>query len=261
MDWFELGAVPPKSLATTRLLLHWAAQIPSAAGATLPARADSSQTSLSWNDERALVSAPIGGMHADLRFADLHLIAGPDSIPLAGKTIAQGLEWLGERFERTLTRPVHELPDHPVAHGAPFSFSGDDEKNAAELALWFDNARAILDAVFKVRAHATPVRCWPHHFDIATLLDHGERSVGVGLSPGDASYDEPYFYVTAWPHPEGATLQPLEIGTWHTKGWTGAVLTATKLLASSSQSQQAAVMGFIDAAIDSCLELLGASGR
>lgn len=78
------------------------------------------------------------------------------------------------------------------------------------------------------------------------------------MSPGDSTYDEPYFYVTPWPYPEGATLQPLEFGTWHTKGWTGAVLTGTKLV---SSSQHTTANAFVDAAIDCCLELLGASGR
>ena len=54
----------PKSLAATRLLLHWAAQIPSAAGATLlPARKDASETSLSW-DEGSLVGARIAALRA-----------------------------------------------------------------------------------------------------------------------------------------------------------------------------------------------------
>lgn len=129
MDWTELGAVPPKSLASTRLLLHWAAQLPSAAGATLiPARKDASETSLSW-DEGSLVGAPIGDKHAAIRFADLRLFAGKEEMPLAGKTMAEALDWLGERFGKKLERPKHELPDHPVSHGAPFTF-GEGERKA-----------------------------------------------------------------------------------------------------------------------------------
>ncbi len=257
--WHELGAVAPQTLSSTRTILHWAAQIPSAAGATLlPAAKDSSHTALSWNGEGALVGAPIDGRQAALRFADLRLIVGRAEHEIEGETLARALHWLGEQFGKKLERPMHELPDHPVATGAPFSFSERDRKAAAELARWFDDACVVLDHVARARADASAVRCWPHHFDIATLLALDEkRSIGVGLSPGDASYDEPYFYVTPWPYPEGATLQPLAVGAWHTKGWTGAVLTASKLV---SSRQEATAIGFVEGAIDCCLELLRASG-
>jgi hypothetical protein len=44
-----------------------------------------------------------------------------------------------------------------------------------------------------------------HHFDLATLTTLPARNadatgyVGVGLSPGDEYYDEPYFYVSVYP--------------------------------------------------------------
>ena len=52
-----------------------------------------------------------------------------------------------------------------------------------------------------LRPGPSPVRCWPHHFDIATCvaLESGdperERGIGTGLSPGDGTYGQPYFHV------------------------------------------------------------------
>jgi hypothetical protein len=52
-------------------------------------------------------------------------------------------------------------------------------------------------------AEASEVRCWPHHFDLGSLIvvetsADGEltKSIGIGLSPGDEAHAEPYFYVS-----------------------------------------------------------------
>ncbi len=56
------------------------------------------------------------------------------------------------------------------------------------------------------------VRCWPHHFNIATyvFLETGNpetaRGVGVGMSPGDEGYGERYFYINGWPHLDASKL-------------------------------------------------------
>jgi hypothetical protein len=73
--------------------------------------------------------------------------------------------------------------------------------------------------------HASPVRCWPHHFDIALLLPlPGDRSIGVGFLGGDANIPEPYWYAYASPMPE-KTLPPLSVGRWYSDAWVGAILT------------------------------------
>ena len=74
--------------------------------------------------------------------------------------------------------------------------------------------------------NATPVRCWPHHFDIATLLNIGQenlQSIGIGLSPGDSNNREPYFYVTMWPYPDVEEVSFSELLQWKVElfkvGW------------------------------------------
>src|SRR5262249_57852622 len=75
----------------------------------------------------------------------------------------------------------------------------------------------------------SPILLGPHHFDIATLLDFGEsRTIGVGLSPGDSSYAEPYFYVSPSPVPKDRSGPALPVGHWHSQGWFGAVLTGSE---------------------------------
>ena len=107
------------------------------------------------------------------------------------------------------------------------------------------------------------MQIWPHHFDVATLITlHPEantqnvRTLGVGMSPGDATYEEPYFYVTPWPYPEVSELPDLDGGgRWHVEGWTGSVLIGTRIAMADDQPRQ--VDTFQDSALRESLALLG----
>ncbi|MFT7518509.1 MAG: hypothetical protein ACI9MC_000641 [Kiritimatiellia bacterium] len=205
-------------LANARLTAHWAAQLPSAPGTTLLENTgDFSHTNLVWSaDLQALVGQPVNGKSAALRIADLTLLVGDDVLELADHTYEHAMRWLGERFSAELHRSEHEMPSFGVADGAPFG----RVEGLVELAGLFDRAHAALSTV------GPPVRCWPHHFDMATLVDLGSgRSIGVGMSPGDQATPEAYWYVTPWPYPTDVSDLPvLSEGRWHTEGWVGAVL-------------------------------------
>lgn len=257
--WDFRAALPPPGFAGARVAAHWSAQIVAAAGWTLATpRPDHSHGALEWVEpEGALLGVEVerGGRtaRAGLRVRDLTLFAlSTDSavreeLPLAGQTLDTGLTWLGGALARILgldlprlERPRHELPADPIGDGAPF---GRPEIAALEeLAAWFSSADRVLRAIAASTPGASPVRCWPHHFDIATLirLDGADapmetaRSIGVGLSPGDGSYAEPYWYVTPWPTPARGETAQLPRGHWHTQGWFGAVLPATAFAAADS---------------------------
>ena len=184
---------------------------------------------------------------------------------LAGSTMGEALEWLS-RFiadeEKSLSLPNHEMPEHPLRTGAPFSLAHMDART--ELAAWFANASATVGKVTAEEPNASPVRCWPHHFDVASLItiDSDEdaeeaRSIGVGFSPGDGSYDQPYFYVTPWPYPDANALPELSGGArWHTDGWMGAVLTAEQLISTSDDRQAVTLQKALFGAIRACRSLL-----
>ena len=182
------------------------------------------------------------------------LLLGPTSegiasFALEGHTFEDALAWVGERLRASgldpapLSLPIHfKLDDHPLLHGARFRLRGR-EPLFGELAKWYGNAALCLNAL------SSPVRCWPHHFDIATQIGSGDRSIGVGMSPGDGSYPQPYFYVSPWPYPDVSTLPALASGRWHTEGWVGAVLTAEEILPKTDQHRF--VQDFIQQAISS----------
>ncbi|HEY5091091.1 MAG TPA: hypothetical protein VIK30_14025, partial [Polyangia bacterium] len=255
-DWDARAALPSPGFAGARAAAHWAAQIVAAAGWTLAApKPDHSHGALEWVGPAAgLLGVEVnrGGRtaRAGLRLRDLTLLAlsgdsaARNELPLTGQTLDTGLTWLGGALARILgddlprlERPSHELPVDPIGDGA--SFGRPETVALEELGAWFSSADRVLRAIAASTAGASPVRCWPHHFDIATLIRRDgadapteiTRSIGVGLSPGNGSYAEPYWYVTPWPTPARRETPPLPHGHWHTQGWFGAVLPATAFVA------------------------------
>ena len=271
MSWQTLGGVAPADLEDARLQVHHAAQIVSAAGASLvPPRPDDSHPNLGWSSRHeAFTGHPLGpdASHiAGLRPRDLTLLllAGDGSELSARSLVGAGFEdgrrWLGDALasagvalpEKGLRRLPYDLPDHPVAQGA--AFSGDPAKAFAELARWYADFDALLKPLAEETPGASEVRCWPHHFDLATLIElaHDEsgsatKTVGIGLSPGDGSYAEPYLYVSPWPYPDASALSALECGHWHSEGFTAAILTGSDLV--PADDQEATVVRFLDTAI------------
>jgi len=273
MIWKTVGAVGPKDLGDARLALHWAAQLVSAPGTSLLSpEGDYAHTNLGWNHELGLLTGrKCGpeGLQSALMFEGLELAVLDGalecaSMRLTGQSLQGALGWLGRELgaeASALALPAHEMPSHPVGDGSVFSEAGSSAR--AELAAWFANAFEVVRALVRDDPAASAVRCWPHHFDVASLvtLDSGlgaeeARSIGIGFSPGDGSYAQPYFYVTPWPYPDTGKLPPLPEGVrWHVAGWTAAVLTAEQLLRVPRAEQERSVSRALAGALSACREL------
>jgi hypothetical protein len=146
-----------------------------------------------------------------------------------------------------------------LGDGGAFSPAGPAH---TELARWFADAVRLLDAVRVDHRGASPVRCWPHHFDVATQLPYGggggeARSIAVGMQPGDGWHPEPYFYVLPWPPPSGRPQRLGSGGFWNTEGWVGAALVAHRLNDRPPERQGAQVAAFVQSAITVSQELIG----
>ncbi len=258
LSWTWLGSCDPELLSGARQASHHALQLLThAARAYVPEQPDDSHTSLAWNSqwsawEGTAIRAGERSFSLALRAQDLTLLflnaAGEleAHLPLHGLTLAQARAWLEERFAgrgldvAAYRRPLHfEIPAHAVSRGAAFDLA--QPLPYAELSRYYANAALVLQAMVSREDGATPVRCWPHHFDIATLLPvpDSQATIGFGLSPGDASYDQPYFYISPWPYPDPAKLPALPPpACWHTTGWTGMVLHGAAITALSSADAQ-----------------------
>ncbi|TDJ25857.1 MAG: hypothetical protein E2O58_02190 [Gammaproteobacteria bacterium] len=245
----NLGSVDRSVLAQARVQAHSAAQWASKIGrANLPALADDSHSNLGWDAGlQALLGQPLTETSPSIQFGvqlqELQLIVvtelGTETLSLAGTSEVDAGSWVDDKARALGLRPASEA-EMPYALDPLDRYASVPAQALAELAEWFDLAAELLtgvaDSLVDVSPGASPVRCWPHHFDIATLirLEPGDpetaRSLGVGLSPGDGAYGEPYFYVTPWPPLEGAASLDLGgVGHWHTEGFSAGVLTRTEL--------------------------------
>jgi len=267
--------------------LHHAALLVGSVGhSLLEHRSDDSHTNMEWVRPAACLAGGIldegSGLRAGLRPADFSLVVLKkggvplETFPLEGRTMKEGLAWFGEALGRALGAPLpralelraYEMPDHPLRHGAPFGIG--NPAAAVAFGAWFDLADRVLGPIAAAHPKASPVRCWPHHFDIATLLEEGASPAGkarflnAGMSPGDGSFAEPYWYVTPWPAPPAGAggLPPLPGGGhWQTAGWVGAVLPASEASSGSFQAPGTApAAAFLAGALPACRKILEAAG-
>jgi hypothetical protein len=277
--WRSLRGVAQGRLRAARLDAHYAVQwLARAARAFVPPRPDDGHTNLGWDGALdGLATHPlVGELRLGLRIPDLTLLLlggaeAQPSFPLDRRTDADARRWLGAQLAACgldaakLDAPApYAMPDHPLAHGGAYA-AGALADALTELTAWFASASMSLGALYERMIgrglKASPLRCWPHHFDIATLtlVEGGEAehapSVNAGFSPGDEHYAEPYFYVRPYPYPEPAKLPPLpEVGHWHVKGFTAAIAPASRIL--PAEDCQATADEFLDAAITAAIEVL-----
>lgn len=271
--WLPIRPERSRDIGAARRELHFGAQFASALGISfLPARPDDSHTNLTWlASSRLLASQPVahagGTIRAAIRPRDLTLVLLDDrgqevaARAMTGKAPSALKEWMASQLNAvgldggryTLDRHF-EIPTRALGTDTPLSA---EWAALEQLEAWFGNAAAVLEGV-REEHDGADVRCWPHHFDIATLITIAPgRTVGVGMEPGDTYYDEPYFYVNVHPAPAAnaltATLDGK--GSWHTRDWVGAVLPGARLSADATE-QRAQVNAFIASAVAACRALL-----
>jgi hypothetical protein len=283
-DWSKLGRTPPHALGIARIHAHHALQwVTRAARANLAAVPDDSHASVEWDAEQgALFCRPLpsrrGGVRVGLRIAGLALVivrAGSvvENLTMDGKTDAATRAWIDSRLKAAGLRPAsgvklpYALSRHPIAGGAPYDLHMQ-ERELSELSRWFGGAAAVLEEFTSTLAGLSPgpdpVVCWPHHFDMATVvrLEAGNagtaKSIGVGVSPGDEYYPQPYVYLSPWPRPDAAQLPKLpHIGHWHTRDFVAAVATGDEILALADRGP--GMLAFITGAFEIGRALLAKS--
>ena len=268
----ELRSCPPASLRTARAHSHLAVQLlTKAARANIESVPDDSHASITWSaDPGAFRTETMNGKDGayaiGFTFAPMTLCVLRDdqntaTLGLGGISVDEAEAWLDGQLEGaglSKASPIalpYKLPAEVAA--VDVLDPGDASDALAALATWFDLAHSSLAkfaaANQSIAPGPSPVVCWPHHFDIATYvsLEDGNfetaRAVGVGMSPGDESYDQPYFYINPWPHLATDDLPTLPApGHWHTEGFVGAVVTADELLSVSEIERT--LQAFVDGA-------------
>jgi len=280
-EWRPLHAIDKARLSEARLQAHYAAQwLARFARAYVPHQPDDGHTCLIW--DRAIEGFKTQpskiGMRLSLQVSNLTLAlingGGPataQSIVLSGRTDAEVRKWLGSHLNKINVNPrdldapsPYKISAHTNAKGAPYNAVASADA-LTELAVWFANAEILLSQIQRQlterKLMASPVCCWPHHFDLATLATLPKHAadatgyVGIGLSPGDNYYDEPYFYVSVYPKPDPTMLPTLPMfGHWHTHEFMAAVALAHKVLAAKDQKTE--TVEFLRCAVDTAFKIL-----
>lgn len=113
-----------------------------------------------------------------------------------------------ELLEKLTGDGIHLDPNsNKITSDEPFTMTSEDGERYAEFC-W---------SVFKILAEVkarhigpqTPVMLWPHGFDISSLWfvdgmdEHKDPHINLGFSPGTPDHEQPYFYLYAWPLPDG----------------------------------------------------------
>ncbi len=240
----------PGQLEAARELSHAAVQWPSrAARANLASVADDSHSNLGWDEASySLLTHPLDPrqrFQLGFSFKSFAMVwcedgAVKDSLALVQSSEQEAQDWCDTMLataglQRTGGANMPYLLE-PVDYRDFEGASSPAELEA--LGAWYSVAQSTLDALVHTFSgtvvSVAPVRCWPHHYDLATLfaLEAGDpqaaRSIGVGLSPGDDNYPEPYFYCTPWPIPAAFPAPPPPMH-WHTEGFTSLVCQASRL--------------------------------
>ncbi|MEP7029521.1 MAG: hypothetical protein ABI830_01160 [Pseudolabrys sp.] len=281
MNWRPLRGIDKSQLRGARLQAHFAAQwLARFARAYISPQPDDEHTNLSWDgsSDEFTTHPSKNGMRLSLQVPNLTLTlhdgngaAGSQSLSLNGHTQMQVRQWFGECLSRRSLDAgaldglsPYAIPPHGIAQGAAYDAAGSPDA-LVEIAAWFTNGEILLDGIQNLmierKLAASPVRCWPHHFDLSTLTTlpkHGADTagyVGIGLSPGDEYYDEPYFYVSVYPKPDPSTLPTLPMfGHWHTHEFMAAVVPAHKVY--SAKDQKSETNEFLLCATDLALKIL-----
>ena len=166
---------------------------------------------------------------------------------LQGQSAAE-VAGLAEDFLLTNGLSQNLVPENAIGdeETAGFVYSAE---HARILYLTLNSVSAAM-AEFRagIPEETSPIQLWPHHFDLSMLWLPGEKIAGqdpdneeysdkqmnFGFTFGDEGIPEPYFYVTAYPLPDGFPSLRLPAGTsWYTEGFNGPVLRYRTLIESS----------------------------
>lgn len=272
--WVPVDRVAPAALSKARLELHHAAQVANApAMSYLAPKPDDSHTNFVWNSAmRTFISSRVpfpSRRRFAWRPADLTLLALDDedvivaSLALTGCTEIEAHAWASAQCAAAggdgakYTAKKHYMI--PARAGDGDAVFGADWAALGALSAHWGNAVPLLDAVAAESAGSSTVCLWPHHFDVGLIISlDASRSIGVGFSPGDESYDEPYWYTSPYPAPSANAARPALAGGahWHDAGWFSAVLNWSAY--ADARSQGDAVARYLESAIEAARTLVRA---
>lgn len=253
-SWQEVGDPPPHELGPARAILR-------EVGALVHA-ADPAGAGLEWIEEaQALASEVVPHERDPFRVAirpaeaALELLDLQDSVlatcTLEGSSLDEARAWLGRRLEERGIEASLPEPDHREV------IDSAHRPSLAELGRWISNADRVLRSIARHTEEASPVRFDPVTAELSTRIQLKARSgevpriVVVGLSCGDASVAEPYFFARPQPVDGQTQLPTLPNGArWVREPSVEAVMPCSSVASDLDPGAQSKrVAAFIEAAL------------
>lgn len=265
MESLKLKSINFRELGNARIQIHHAIQlIPACARAFLETKSDDSHTNLIWDaTQGAFVSQALPGLvQLGYRVRENALFINEDACSIHAKRIEDLVEWtrttlgeLGLEGRSVQFTPPYSLPSHPVAEGAPISLPGLEYSSF--FSQLFQMASDHLQEI-QLKFQSSEPRCWPHHFDLSTRIQLSpEKTITVGMSPGDDFNSDPYFYVSPWPYPTRKDFPKLtQNAFWNQDGFTAAVYRAAHFCELSAKQQPESIQKFLLEAVQACQQVL-----
>jgi len=187
----------------------------------------------------------------ELNLRDNHLYGWTsDGAKIAEALRGQAASTLATRINTFLTTggvDEHHIPNASEYDGTEFAdYSKEHVANVGHTLSFVSAALANFRA--GIREETSPIQLWPHHFDLSMLWlpgekipgqdpldeEYSDKQVNFGFTFGDEGIPEPYFYVTAYPLPDGFAELPLPAGSrWQSEGFSGVVLPYQSLIENS----------------------------
>lgn len=248
MDRDRFPSLDPEIIGQTRDALHGYAQV-----IGRWAKEKRARRKHWWHISlRPSVRGLTTGVIRDLVDFELELDFVASAINVAHKAGQSRLRLSGQSARDVANFVRKELAAAGVQEGPDGETWGDDchPDFSPEVARDLHRANSSVAACLEtlratIREETSPIQVWPHHFDLSMVWLPGSRVDGVdpkdeesadkqmnfGFLFGDDLVSEPYFYVTAYPHPDGLETMELPAGArWHVGDFKGAVLTYARLL-------------------------------
>lgn len=261
--WSPLQVEQPSRLNDTVIHLHHAAQfLAMFSNSYLPAKDDDSQNNFEWNEaDNKIVGRPAdpGAVSMTLSVASFELSVerNPTStILISGHSRNEVDSLIRDALTKTDLDPEEynpvtqfKLPHHDLDEQGRFMHP--NQTLTSEWCRYLSNTKLLLSTIARQSTHATPIRIWPHHFDLAMLLvlsrdsqHKASATVGLGLAIADDLVSEPYWYVNLWSQNPVQFSQHKTLesdGDWRPHGYNGMTLPAGRITTESGQENEVAL--------------------
>ena len=244
VHWWELAGHDSADLAQAWAQAHHAIRLAGIVGKSWASpRGDGQHAAMTWFSGPGLLdglfaSEPVSGdrpMRGVIRLWNLDLLlveetgAEISKIELIGKTLSYARNWMIETVKQhagDAKRAIPEnqpTPEQGVAVGV--EFGGLSQMAHAELLRLYGNTASVLEQVSWTVDGASPVRMWPHSFELSTQVrlsaedEMPPKLIVMGLAPPGKLSAGGYWYVAPWRtnvESKSDSWNKLPVGGWVT---------------------------------------------